>query len=89
MKTTIELPDALLHKAKVVAAQRRTSLKALVEQGLEYVLHGPPVTPSQGAAKKNHDEFFEIDEFNVPVLRRRGVKVTDEWVEAIRLEEDV
>ncbi len=37
MKTTIDFPDELLHRAKVVAAQRRTTLRELVVQGLERV----------------------------------------------------
>jgi len=36
MKTTIDLPEDLLHRAKIAAAQRRTTLKELVVQGLEY-----------------------------------------------------
>lgn len=36
MKTTIDLPDDLLQRAKITAAQRRTTLKELVVQGLEY-----------------------------------------------------
>lgn len=38
MKTTIELPDAILERTKVAAARRRTSMKNLVIQGLEMVL---------------------------------------------------
>ena len=38
MKTTIELPDELLHRAKVAAAQRQTTLKELITAGLEVVL---------------------------------------------------
>ena len=34
MKTTIDLPEELLHRAKVAAAERRTTLKELVLQGL-------------------------------------------------------
>lgn len=45
MKTTIDLPDALLHQAKIVAAQRKTTLKELMIAGLEAVL-----TPDQAAA---------------------------------------
>jgi signal transduction histidine kinase len=37
MKTTIDLPEDLLHRAKVAAAQRRTTLKELVIEGLEKV----------------------------------------------------
>ncbi len=38
MKTTIELSDGLLHEARKVAARERTTLRALVEQGLRQVL---------------------------------------------------
>jgi Arc/MetJ family transcription regulator len=34
MKTTIDLPDALLEQAKRVAAARSTTIKSLVEAGL-------------------------------------------------------
>lgn len=37
MKTTIDLPDELLHRAKITAAQRKTTLRALVVCGLESV----------------------------------------------------
>jgi len=38
MKTTIDLPDEILRRAKVLAAQRQTTLKALVLAGLDWVL---------------------------------------------------
>lgn len=38
MKTTIDLPEALLEKSKIAAAKRRTTLKNLVIEGLETVL---------------------------------------------------
>ena len=38
MKTTVDLPDDLLHRAKVFAAQRQTTLKELVRAGLDWVL---------------------------------------------------
>ncbi len=37
MKTTIDLPEEVLYRAKVVAAQRRTTLKELVIAGLQIV----------------------------------------------------
>jgi hypothetical protein len=37
-KTTIELPDGLLRDAKKVALAQRTSVKALIEQGLRAVV---------------------------------------------------
>lgn len=38
MKTTIDLPEDLLHRAKIVAAQRKTTLKELVRTGLDWVM---------------------------------------------------
>jgi hypothetical protein len=38
MKTTIELPEALFDKAKRHARKHRTTLKALIEEGLRQVL---------------------------------------------------
>jgi Bacterial antitoxin of type II TA system, VapB len=38
MKTTIDIADALLEEARVVAQGRSTSLKALVEEGLREVV---------------------------------------------------
>lgn len=52
MKTTIDLPDELLQRAKIVAAQRRTTLKELVVQGLEYTTtHGTPDPDVQRSAR--------------------------------------
>jgi hypothetical protein len=41
MKTTIDVPDDVLVKAKVFAAARRTTLRELVVQGLKQVMDGP------------------------------------------------
>ncbi len=38
MKTTIDIPDPLLEQAKKVAADERTTVRALIEQGLRQVL---------------------------------------------------
>lgn len=38
MKTTIHIPDSLFNEAKKVAQQERTTLKALVEEGLRKTL---------------------------------------------------
>lgn len=42
MKTTIDVPDEMLTKAKIVAATRRTTLRALVLEGLQLVTETPP-----------------------------------------------
>jgi hypothetical protein len=53
MKTTIELPDAILERTKVAAAHRRTSMKNLVIQGLEMVLQEETVAalPEEALAR--------------------------------------
>ena len=50
VKTTIDLPDDLLHRAKVVAAQRKTTLKELVQAGLDWVLRAEAETPERADA---------------------------------------
>lgn len=50
MKTTIDLPDDLLHRAKVAAAQRKTTLKELVLAGLDWVLRPDAGAPDHQAA---------------------------------------
>ncbi len=39
MKTTVEISDALMEAAKAEAAQRGTTLRSLLEEGLRRVLH--------------------------------------------------
>ena len=46
MKTTVDISDALLEAAKRRAAQRGTTLRALIEEGLREVLD--PGTPAEG-----------------------------------------
>jgi hypothetical protein len=41
MKTTIDLPDEILVKAKVFAAEQRTTLRDLVVRGLKAVTEAP------------------------------------------------
>ena len=41
MKTTIDLPDEVLIKAKIFAAERRTTLRELVVEGLKRVTEIP------------------------------------------------
>jgi hypothetical protein len=38
MKTTIEIPNALARQARLLAAERQTTLRALVVRGLELVI---------------------------------------------------
>ena len=60
MKTTIELPDAILERTKVAAARRRTSMKNLVIQGLEMVLQNE-VAPAAPAESSGTRELLSED----------------------------
>jgi hypothetical protein len=42
MKTTLDLPDDLFLKAKLLAAERRTTMQELMIQGLRHVTGTPP-----------------------------------------------
>lgn len=50
MKTTIDLPEEILHRAKVIAAERRTTLKELVITGLHHVFGEEPAAKVREAA---------------------------------------
>ncbi|MEM7698834.1 MAG: hypothetical protein AAF236_10555 [Verrucomicrobiota bacterium] len=69
MKTTIELPDALLQRAKVVSARRKTTLKNLVIEGLESILEEPRA-PEPVSLTPEQEEKFEIGPLGFPVIRR-------------------
>lgn len=48
MKTTLDLNDQLLADAKVLAAQQRTSLTRLIEEGLQLRLRARAASPKRG-----------------------------------------
>jgi hypothetical protein len=50
MKTTIDLPDEILHRAKIFAMQRRITLKELFLSGLEMAMKNDAVQPAREAA---------------------------------------
>ena len=49
MKTTLDINDALLADAKSLAAQQRTSLTRLIEEGLQLRLKAQRNAPPQAA----------------------------------------
>ena len=58
MKTTIDLPEELLHRAKISAAQRKTTLRELVVQGLEYAMSHSCPDP-ESARKERAKQLIE------------------------------
>ena len=78
MKTTIDIPDALLRAAKAMAAQRRTTLRSIITHALEREVYHSDVPPQA---------TFTVSEDGVPYLPPRGVRVTGELV-ARMLEEE-
>jgi hypothetical protein len=50
MKITLDLPEELLHRAKVAAAERKTRLRELVHAGLDLVLRSPAHKQAREAA---------------------------------------
>ena len=72
MKTTFELNDELLIEAKRMAAQRRTSLKALVEHALRREIR--PATASD-----NPDaELYQTGPFGILSLKKRDQPLSTE-----------
>lgn len=78
MKTTIELPDKLLKKAKATALKRNTTLKELITKALQR-----EITPYP----KVEDTTFKIDESGLPYLPNRNVTVTNQQVAELLEEE--
>ena len=59
MKTTLDINDQLLADAKVMAAQQRTSLTRLIEEGLQLRLRAKAAGPARVRAR-------------LPVFKGRG-----------------
>ena len=84
MKTTLELPDELMIEAKIVAARRRTTLKALFEHALRREIQ----PASKGAATEKN--LIEIGPNGVPRLKRRGEAfITSEMIRGMMEAEGV
>ena len=60
MKTTIDLPDSILHRAKVVAAQRKTTLRELVVSGLEIALRSETGASQVNPAMARLEKGFKL-----------------------------
>jgi len=61
MKTTVDLPEEMLHRAKILAAQQRTTLRELVMKGLSFVLE---------ASQTNENERLKAADELISTLRK-------------------
>jgi hypothetical protein len=52
MKTTIDLPDDVFLKAKILAAERSMTFKEVVVQGLKLMTEAPPAADRKAALKR-------------------------------------
>ena len=88
MKTTIDLPDALYRKAKIRAAERGTTLRALLAESLEVHLLEPAV-PDPELPQRDR---IRTDERGWPILQRAPDDtrvITDDFINQLREEEGV
>lgn len=82
MKTTIDFPDELLHRVRIVAAQRKTTLRELVLKGLAYAIEHPELSGGNPADlnKKRGAKLLELlDQIRItePVSRFRWDELYD------------
>ncbi|MEK7952996.1 hypothetical protein [Luteolibacter soli] len=87
MKTSIDLPDSLHHKAQARAAEQGVSLGEIVVAALEKGLD-----PARAATRHPGEPHFEIDELGLPRLRRMPgdtTVITEELLNLLREREGV
>ena len=83
MNTTIDIPDALYRKAKIRAAQRGVTLKALLVDSLTRGI-------SDDSGKEPEGPDFVVNEDGVPIIPKRpGVVITNEMIDRMREDEGV
>ena len=75
MKTTLDLPDDLLIQAKIVAARRRTTLRAIVEHALRRELR-----PAAEVDNPDPDRY-ESGPFGILSLKKRDQSLSAEQMQ--------
>ena len=70
MKTTVEIPDALLSEARALARRERTTVRALIEEGLRAAI-----------SKRRRGAGFTLRDASVPGHGLQPGFSTDRWSE--------
>ena len=84
MKTTLDLDAELLTRAKITAAQRRTTLKALVEHAL-----AREIAPSGDSEKSTGNHWVEMGADGIPRLKARSTTVTTSAIRELMDQEGI
>ena len=75
MKTTIELPDGLMQRAKRTALERRMTLKQLFTEALRKEI--------DSGRNQMMGPLMEVAEDGLPYLRKRGEIVRSELIDQL------
>lgn len=83
MKTTVNLPDDLMIEVKKAAAERRTTIRDLVERGLRHELSAP----SEGRTTRPRIRWVTVDGGLPPGLDLVDRAATHAWIESERTDD--
>ena len=92
MKTTVDLPDSLLRRAKRLAVERGTTLKTLMIEGLEHATASQAGSHESNLPRPGKPDFLVTDRFGVPVLKagaQSGKTVTNATIDELREELEI
>ena len=84
MKTTIDLPDALIQQAKQRALQQKRTLKDLIADYIRQGLKGTSLS-----ALSARSSLVETDATGLPLIRATSAPTVDTLPNALQLEQDL
>ena len=82
MKTTVELPDELLKKAKATAVQRNTTLKAMIEHALKREI-------GFSDDESNEEDYYSINEHGLPIINKKYIKKSMSSEDIYKIQEEL
>ncbi len=80
MRTTLDLPDELMRRAKIAAVERGTTLRELVGAALERELTTPPASAAAAPRRLRQPVFKSV--------RPGKLKLTNEDIRKIESDDD-